>query len=121
MLFIANFSYFCIVVKKNKYHIVLTWALLLCFVAGQYMVYSHNHADNTSTHKLVAYHHETQPKQTITENCQLCDAMHHNTMSIQTTAYVAPVVVNTYFYKAVTHDFISISLILSAGRSPPIA
>ena len=122
MRFIAKFSYFCPAVKKNTYHIVITWALLFFFIGGQYIVYAHNHADNVRGNKTIAYHHpETQPKQTLTENCQLCDAMHHNTMAIQTTAYFAPVVITNYFYKAVDHDFISTALILSAGRSPPIS
>jgi len=62
-----------------------------------------------------------QPKQTVTENCRLCDAMHHNTMAVSTPVFFAPVVTASYFYKAVNHDFISVALILSAGRSPPMA
>jgi hypothetical protein len=105
--------------KKNKYHIIHTWMLLLCFIAGQYMVYAHRH-DVVSTSNKAAYHSpDTQPKQTISEYCQLCDAMHHNTMTVNTQAYFAPVTVTGYFYKAVKHNFISIALIHSAGRSPP--
>ncbi|WP_461449319.1 hypothetical protein [Mucilaginibacter sp.] len=106
--------------KKNKYHIILTWILLLCFCAGQFMVYAHTHTVNTRTNKIAYHNPDTQPKQTVTENCQLCDAMHHNAIVVNTPIYFAPVVVSSYYYKAVRHHFISIALILSAGRSPPI-
>ena len=29
--------------KKNKFNIFCAWTLLICFVAGQYMVYVHQH------------------------------------------------------------------------------
>ena len=107
--------------KKNKYHIIYTWMLLLCFIAGQYMVYAHTHIVSTGTEKVVHQNPKTQPKQIITENCQLCDAMHHNPVVINSAVYFAPVIVNSYTYKAVEYNFVSISLILSAGRSPPMA
>jgi len=40
-------------------------------------------------------------------------------MMVNSISYFAPVVVNSYYYKTVEHHFISIALILSAGRSPP--
>jgi len=95
--------------------------LMLCFVAGQYMVYAHNHAQKITNNKAAYHSPETQPKQTITENCQLCDAMHHNSMEVFSSVYFAPFTVSAYYYKVVQHNFISIALILSAGRSPPIA
>ena len=96
--------------------------LLLCFAAGQYMVYAHTHNNLHVLSNKAAYHSpDTQPKQTVTENCQLCDAMHHNTMAVFTAVYFAPVTVINYYYKPVTHHFISIALVLSAGRSPPVA
>jgi hypothetical protein len=107
--------------KKNKYHIICTWALLLFFVAGQYMVYTHTHAQGIRPIKSACQNPNNQPKQTVTENCPLCDAMHHNTMAINSPVFFAPVVTASYFYKAVNHHFISTALILSAGRSPPMA
>jgi len=95
--------------------------LMLCFVAGQYMVYAHTHAQKITNNKAAYHSPETQPKQTVTENCQLCDAMHHNTMATGSMAYFAPVVITNYFYKAISHDLVSIKLIHSAGRSPPTA
>ena len=108
-------------VKRNKYHIIQTWMLLLCFVAGQFMVYAHNHGDHAAVTKSAYHHTDTQPKQTVTENCQLCDAMHHNTMATGSQAYFAPVVITNYFYKTIRHDLISVKLVRSAGRSPPTA
>jgi hypothetical protein len=95
--------------------------MLICFAAGQYVVYAHTHAV-TSTGNKAAYHSpDTQPKQTVTENCQLCDAMHHNAMAIFSSVYFAPVTITNHYYKAVEHHFTNISLILAAGRAPPIA
>ncbi|MFI5159350.1 MAG: hypothetical protein ACHQF4_10825 [Sphingobacteriales bacterium] len=107
--------------KKNKSHIFLTWMLMFCFAAGQYMVYSHTHKVNITSNKAAYHSPHTQPKQTVTENCQLCDAMHHNAMEVFSSAYFAPFTISGYYYKAVKHNFISVALILSAGRSPPIA
>ena len=80
----------------------------------------HTHAASSRTNKAAYHSPDTQPKQIVTENCQLCDAMHHNAMTVNTPAYFAPMVVSSYYYKAVEHHFISIALVLSAGRSPPI-
>jgi len=108
-------------VKRNKYHIIQTWMLLLCFVAGQFMVYAHNHGDSVAVNRSTYHHRDIQPKQTVTENCQLCDAMHHNFMALSSPVYFAPVTVTHYSYKKVEYAFTSIALILSAGRSPPMA
>ena len=107
--------------KTNKYHIIHVWMLLACFIAGQYMVYAHQHAASGATNKVSHYNPNTQPKETLTENCRLCDAMHHNSMVIANATYFAPVTVTGYTYKKQDYAFISISLILSAGRSPPMA
>ncbi|MFI5162048.1 MAG: hypothetical protein ACHQHN_12275 [Sphingobacteriales bacterium] len=101
--------------KKNKRHIICTWILLLCFGAGQLAVYAHQHKvfrciTKTATQRTV-----------VSENCQLCDAMHQNNMMLDTHTYFSPVVITTHFYKQDQYDFISIALILSAGRAPPIA
>lgn len=95
--------------------------LLLCFAAGQYMVYAHQHLVGRGSNKLAYHTRDTQPKQTVTENCQLCDAMHHNFAAVNGLTFFTQVVVNDYFYKVVNHNFISVALILSAGRSPPMA
>jgi hypothetical protein len=81
------------------------------------MVFAHTHLVKTaySTSK-------TSPtQQTITEKCQLCDAMHHNTMVITHHHYFTPAIAADHFYKQGQYNFISIALILSAGRSPPLS
>ena len=106
--------------KVNKYHIIRSWILLICFITGQYMVYAHQHkliqgAEQTHSVK------QQQPKQTLTEKCQLCDAMHHNSMVNHSVSYFTPVVITDHFYKKGQYNFVSIALILSAGRSPPLS
>lgn len=106
--------------KKSKYHIFYAWLLLIFFVAGQFAVYGHQHKGNKATSHLIR--HQTSPSQhTVSEKCQLCDAMHHNTMVVNAHYYIAPIVVSHYNYKAVTYTFVSLSLILSTGRAPPIS
>lgn len=94
---------------------------MLCFVAGQYMVYAHQHVVGKCSNKLAYHTPNAQPKQTVTENCRLCDAMHHNGMAVNNQVFFAPVTVGSYIFKAVHYDFVSIALILSAGRAPPLA
>ena len=91
------------------------WIVLICFAAGQAMVYAHQHHVKYHTHQT------SQNQTTVSEKCQLCDAMHHNSTTITNQQYVTPVVSSDYYYKPYKYDFVSISLILSAGRSPPMA
>lgn len=85
------------------------------------MVYAHRHNNEGSAVNIKTYSHNTKAQhgQTVTENCRLCDAMHHNVIAINSQVYFAPLLVSRYCYKNPVHNFISISLILSAGRSPP--
>jgi hypothetical protein len=103
------------ILKRAKYHIIYSLIVLLSFTAGQVMVFAHQH--------LIKYHtHQTsQDQQTVTEKCQLCDAMHHNSMTFTEYQYFTPVVSSVHFYTPGQYDFISIALILSAGRSPPLS
>ena len=125
MRFLHTFSLFLPQLKKltdlktNRNHIILTWILLLCFAAGQFAVWEHQHPVSSN---IVTNHAQNPPQKTvITENCQLCDAMHHNFMALNSPVYFAPVTVTHYSYKKVEYAFTSIALILSAGRSPPMA
>jgi hypothetical protein len=104
-------------VKKNSNHILRSYLLLICFVAGQYLIWSHQHTYQESRSAYA----KQQPKQAITENCKLCDAMHHTYMALSSPVCFPPVTVTTYAYKQVSYGFTSISLILSGGRSPPVA
>jgi hypothetical protein len=105
------------ILKSNKCHIQLARLLLFIFVAGQVILYGHQHAVNTSLSKV----HSRASQQTITEKCQLCDAMHFNSMVINVQLHIAPIAVSHYNYQAVTYTFVSLSLILSTGRGPPVS
>ena len=109
--------------KKNIYHIICSWALLICFVTGQYMVYAHQHYINKGTYTLNKCHSQKSSAHTIvSEKCALCDSMHHVGMDITNTAAYHNVLVSTTFvYKTFQYEFTSIALILSPGRAPPIA
>jgi hypothetical protein len=88
---------------------------MVCFAAGQVMVYAHQH--------LVKYHtHQTSDnQQTVTEKCQLCDAMHHNSMMLTDHQYFSVDYSTVHFYTPGQYDFVSIALILSSGRAPPLS
>jgi hypothetical protein len=100
--------------KKGYRHIVCAWMLMLCFVAGQWAVYAHQHRTFAGS---VKHAHGT----VVTEKCQLCDAMHHSSMIQHAGDVFAPIVVINHDYTQDQYDFVSISLILSAGRAPPAA
>jgi hypothetical protein len=101
--------------KKSKRHIIYTWIVLVCFAAGQVMVSAHQHLVKYNTHQTV------QNQQTVTEKCQLCDVMHHNSMTIAEHHYFIPLVSTNYFYTPGKYNFVSIALILSSGRAPPLS
>jgi hypothetical protein len=104
-----------LIMNRNKRRIICTWILLLCFAAGQWAVYAHQHKVFAGTAKSA-----TQ-RTIVSENCRLCDAMHHNNMMMSTYTYFSPVITTTHFYKQGQYDFINISLVLSSGRAPPVA
>jgi hypothetical protein len=104
--------------KRNKYHIVCSWILLACFVAGQYMIYAHQHniTANIPPKNSIS---KNLPQTTVTDKCALCDAMHHNVMVKASQAYFEHVKITGYVFKSCEYNFTSISLILSGGRAPP--
>jgi len=101
--------------KKGKRHILYAFTLLICFAAGQWAIYGHQHKTLGGFVKAPAH------GQVLTEKCQLCDAMHHNSMIKHSTAVFIPIAVTNYFYKQGKYDFVSIALILSSGRAPPVS
>jgi hypothetical protein len=104
--------------KNNKYHIISSWILLICFVAGQYMIYAHQHNVSKSTVKICNIP-KNLTQQTVKEKCGLCDVMHHNSMVITNQVYLNPVTIAVHVFTQVQYSFTSISLILSGGRAPP--
>jgi hypothetical protein len=105
--------------KRRKYHIIFSRILLICFVAGQYMVYAHQHNVVKSAAKSSGIL-KNIPHQTVSEKCYLCDVMHHNAMVTNTQVYLNPVAVAGHVFKNVAYSFTSIQLILSGGRAPPM-
>ena len=99
--------------RRGKIHIIYTWVVLICFATGQLMVYTHQHWVKYKTHQT------SQNQSTVSEKCQICDAMHHTNMTLTDNHYCIPNVCSDHVYKQGKYDFVSISLILSAGRSPP--
>ncbi len=90
--------------------------LLIIFIAGQIVLYGHQHSSSGS--HINAH---SSSKQTITERCQLCDAMHFNHAVIHQQVHVVPALKVTPVYIHVAYDFISLALVRSAGRSPPVS
>ncbi len=104
--------------KKNRSYIIGAWLLLVCFVGGQVIVFAHQHKLN----KFEFGKSSPPIQQTVTEKCQLCDALHFNPMMAnEHPAVVHLLVASHYDYKAVTCTFVSLSLILSPGRAPPVS
>jgi hypothetical protein len=106
--------------KGRKYHIIFSRILLVCFIAGQYMVHAHQHNIVKNTGKSFAIP-KNIPHQTVSEKCYLCDVMHHNAMVTNTQVYLNPVKVVGHVFKNVAYSFTSIQLILSGGRAPPLS
>jgi hypothetical protein len=106
--------------KGRKYHIICSWILLICFVAGQYMVYAHQHnvVNGTGRFYIVS---KNIPRQTLKEKCALCDVMHHNSMATTAQVYLKPATVAGHVFKSETYNCVSIRLILTGGRAPPTA
>ncbi|MBK0380186.1 hypothetical protein [Mucilaginibacter segetis] len=105
--------------KKNAYQIICPWILLFCFIAGQYMVYAHQHniiKNSSSLHDL-----KSSTQQTVKEKCQLCDIMHHSNMDVVThSGYTITLITSDHTFKSPEYEFTSIALILAAGRAPPL-
>lgn len=104
--------------KTRKYHIVYSWILLICFVAGQYMVYSHQHNIDGTTgknHRLS----KNLTQQTVKEKCSLCDVMHHTAMVKPGLLMFKPFNVTHSVYISRQYKFANIPLIFSSDRGPP--
>ena len=86
------------------------------------MVYAHQHKINAGCGSNAYHHAANQSGAIVQEKCSLCDAMHFNKMMAnEHPAVVHLLAASPYNYKAVTRTFISLSLILSPGRAPPVS
>ncbi|MES2061461.1 MAG: hypothetical protein V4456_06040 [Bacteroidota bacterium] len=106
--------------KKSTYHIICAWALLFCFITGQFMVFAHQHNITKSIHASNCDDCHNTAKQTFKEKCQLCDSMHHTNMELLSNVYHTPFTSVDHVFITFQYNFKSISLILSQGRGPPV-
>jgi hypothetical protein len=89
---------------------------------GQYTVTIHQHIilkQSQSTSGITK--HKPSHTTTIQEKCYLCDAMHHTAMVLNHPSYYHPIIATNHLFKVGDYNFKSISLILAAGRGPPVA
>jgi len=103
--------------KERKNHIIFSWLLLLFFVAGQVVLYSHHHGAEPT---VVKVNHQISGK-SVSEKCGLCDAMRFNSMEINQAVSSNHLLAIDFFFIVNPTDFVSFSLISSAGRSPPVS
>jgi hypothetical protein len=85
------------------------------------MVYAHQHYINKNAHSLVCHSAKSSSQPTVSEKCPLCDSMHHVNMEMANHISYHMVDSADFIFKTFEYDFISIALILSPGRAPPIA
>ncbi|MFD2873261.1 hypothetical protein ACFS5N_12325 [Mucilaginibacter ximonensis] len=107
--------------KKRRLNIIFAWALLFSFIAGQYVIYTHQHRIIASITAKAKDQNNGTSRSTIQEKCSVCDAMHHINAVIEHYHYFRPNIVTKHFYKSYHYAFVSIALILAAGRAPPVA
>jgi hypothetical protein len=107
--------------KQKKLNIICSWLFLICFIAGQYAVAIHQHDILKPSQSILSVaKHKQAPATTLQEKCYLCDAMHHTAMVLNHPSYYHPIVVTDHIFKVGDYNFKSISLILAAGRGPPV-
>jgi len=107
--------------KKNKYTVFHAWMLLICFIAGQSMMYIHQHkilSGNGISSTITK--NQPRPATTVVEKCYMCDALHNSAMAISQHVYVNTIVATGHIFRVGDYDFVSIALILSSGRAPPV-
>lgn len=106
------------ILNKRKAHLILSWLLLLFFVAGQIIVFAHQH--HTKSNTLIVHSHNAAKQQVVYEKCNLCDQMYHAPINlVQLLNYshlVSPVV---RLYIPAHHFYKGNSLIHADGLSPP--
>lgn len=103
--------------KKKRYTLIAAWLLLLCFVAGQVVVYSHQH------HILKGIHHvdaKAKGRTQVSEKCQICDSMHHADMELHQNYVAFDLQATELTHPSAKFDFKPFGLILADGLSPPV-
>ena len=88
------------------------------------MVYVHQH--NIVQKSTGIYHavvkNQPKPAVTVQEKCDICDVMHHTAaITVDQLTYFNPLAATNRIYKAGDYNFVSIALVLAAGRAPPVS
>jgi len=117
-------GYFCSKLKKpfaalktHKTHIFHSWLLLICFIAGQYLVHTHQHISvKKSSISQIA---KTTAHQNVTEKCWLCDVMHYNFMTAAIGSVIIATPASRHIFENFNYSFTTVQPILLAGRAPP--
>ncbi|MCC8410903.1 hypothetical protein LJ707_18325 [Mucilaginibacter sp. UR6-1] len=103
--------------KKKRYTLIAAWLLLFCFIAGQAVVYSHQH------HILKGIHHtdaQAKGRTQVSEKCQICDSMHHADMALHQNYVAFDLQATLFNHPSVKFEFKPFGLILADGLSPPV-
>ncbi|MBE9668297.1 hypothetical protein [Mucilaginibacter boryungensis] len=102
--------------KRNNRNIIYTWVLLLFFIAGQYLAFTHTHYKQGSI--------ATSTKSglpVLKEKCDVCAVMHHSHMLLTQHVYFTPAIAVLCHYQYKKSDITLIQLVLASGRAPPSA
>lgn len=95
-----------------------TWILLVCFIAGQLMVFAHQHPDPAGSAKFYNLS-KTAGHQIVKEKCYMCDVMHHNAMMASYQVHLNPVPFIAHSFTVYEYKFSAVKLISAGGRAPP--
>ncbi|WP_295674950.1 hypothetical protein [uncultured Mucilaginibacter sp.] len=104
--------------KRDKYHMLRTWILLVCFIAGQLMVFVHQHPDSAGAARIYT-HSKTADHQIVKEKCYMCDVMHHNAMMATYQVFLKPVPFIAHSFNVCEYKISALKLISAGGRAPP--
>jgi len=95
-----------------------TWILLACFIAGQLMVFAHQHPDTAGSGRVYDIS-KAAAHQVVKEKCYMCDVMHHNAMMASYHVHLNPVPFIAYTFNVYEYKFSAVKLISAGGRAPP--
>lgn len=102
--------------KNKTTKIVAALGLLLCFITGQAIVFTHSHVVSYS--KTTSSKHN--PSTSNEENCKICQLNHHVTALLSIDLNQTIIYGTAYKQiKAAALSYQSISLVLAATRGPP--
>jgi len=106
--------------NKSKSHIFLSWLLLLFFVAGQGIVYAHQHDSKFNATSVGKSTHDLSKHENVHEKCTLCDQMHHTPIDVVQPFNFAQILATVEIsFCAAQHHYKGKTLVHADGLSPP--